>query len=396
MIQPENVDTSTVSPAAAGALRILLMGSLPLAAPWNGADKNLARFFATADTLNQFIVQTDRAEAWPPHVVPVRERSVSAMPTAQQKLRAFAYLLRYSGQADLVHFVASLQNPARAAGALMRFWHQLTGKPIIHTVPSIGDRVVRRDDFFADVTVAVSRYTQQLLLNAGIANVVRIYPPIDEAHIRPHTDVNALAREHDLGARAVLYPAHYGPTSGIAEMIDAFAALPAAYHDAVLAFACRTHPGQDAAFEAERVRQWAAAAGIADRVRVLATVSDMPALIQACALVALVPGKLVAKMDLPLVILEALLLERPVIIADQAPMNEALFGQAGQAVPYGDRAALTSALAALLADADRRRQLGAAGRRSVLDQCSAARTINQYQAAYQQAVECHKKKSASR
>jgi glycosyltransferase involved in cell wall biosynthesis len=364
--------------------RILMLSSVPLAAPWNGADKNMARLLAHADPSNHFIVQTDRDEVWPSHVESIRERRTSAMPTRDQKLRAFAYLLRHTGAADLVHVVASLSNPSRWSAPLLRAWTALRRRPLIHTVPSIGDRPVQRHNFPGDVTVVVSEFTQRLLTSQGVPNVVRVYPPLDEQ--RPASDPAVLAQMHTLGPRAVLYPAHYGPESGIGEMIHAFAQLPPTLDDAVLVLACRTHPHQDPAQEAARVMATARQAGLAERVRVLGNVRDMPALIRACAVTALVPGKLASKMDLPLVVLEALALERPVITSNKPPISESLLGGGGFAVRYGDVSALAAALTQLLADPQLRSRLAVQGRAAVRQHCQPTHIIERYRQIYDRAI----------
>jgi glycosyltransferase involved in cell wall biosynthesis len=367
--------------------RILMMGSVPLAAPWNGADKNLARFLVMADSVHQFIVQTDKTEQWDgERVFTVRDRLANPMPTPGQKFRAFAYLLRQSRSVDLVHVVASLQSPSRWSMELMRGWKRLYRKPVVQTIPSIGDNPIRQVDYFGDVVVVVSEHTRGRLVNAGIKNVGRVYPPVDARLFQPKSDPEAVRAKFDLGERAVLYPAHYGPTSGIMEMIQAFAQLPPELDDAVLALACRTHPNQDAAQEAEQVHQQAVQAGIGDRVRIIPVVDDMPALMEACAITALVPGKLASKMDIPLVCLESLLVGRPIIVADTPPMNEALLDACGHAVHYGNIPALTQALTTLLSSADYRARLGENGRRAVLEKCTPKQIIDEYQVIYQQVM----------
>ncbi len=369
--------------------RILMLSSIALAAPWNGADKNLARLLVQSDSNNQFIVQTGIDEAWPSHVGAVRLRGTSPIPTNREKLRGFSYLLRHTRDVDLVHVVASLSNPSPWTARLVHDWLAACRKPLVHTIPSIGDIPIKHQNFAGDITVVVSEHTRQLLTSHGVPNVVRIFPPLDERHLHPSTSATELAQRLAIGPRAVLYPAHYGPQSGISEIIRAFAQLPATLHDAVLVLACRTQPGQDSAREAQHAMAFAATAGIADRVRVIDHVSDMPALIMACMVMALVPGKLASKMDLPLVVLEALVLERPVIISDKPPMSEALFG-GGFAVRHGDVPALTAALAQLLLDSNLRAKLAAQGRAAVLQQCHPVRVVDRYKQIYQSAFEGHR------
>lgn len=363
--------------------RILVLSSLPLAAPWNGADKNLAAALVRADAQQTFRVHTGPDDLWPGHVLPVRSRHAGAMPTEGQKLREFLYLVRHLRHADLIHIVASLSHPSPWAAGLLRSVALLARRPIVHTIPSVGDRPVGRRHFPGDVNVVVSEHTRRRLRALGVPNVTRSLPPLDWRVLgRGRRPPAALAAELALGPRAVLYPAHYGPDSGIADIIAAFAALPAALGDAVLVLACRARRGDDAAVEAERARTLAAEAGIARRVRVIGDVAEMPALIQACALTALVPLRLASKMDLPLVVLESLALGRPAIVSDRPPLSEALLGEGGLAVPPGEPGALSAALAALLADGGRRARLGAQGQVAVRQQCDPAVVAQRYRRIY--------------
>ena len=86
----------------------------------------------------------------------------------------------------------------------------------------------------------------------------------------------------------------------------------------------------------------------------------MPVLIRACAVTALVPATLSGKMDLPMVLLESLALERPVLVTDRAPMNEAVL-DGGLTVGYGDVAATCAALERLLRLPDEAAVLARAG-----------------------------------
>ena len=368
--------------------RVLVVSSVPLAAPWNGADKNLSRLLVRRDRNNDFVVQTDLKEVWPDarRVIAIRSRSADEMPTAVQKLRAFAYLLRHTGAADLIHVVASLYDPPRLTGTTVRAWSDLRRKPVLHTVPSVGDAPIRRADFFGDATVVVSEYTRRLLVESGVLNVFRITPPLEAEDLRPRDphSPEALRRELKLGDRAVLYPTHYGEKSGIPEVIQAFSRLrgDARMDDAVLVLALRAHAWQDAKAEEQKTLSLAAKAKILGRVRLLREVTDMPALISSCAVTALVPDRLGGKMDLPLTILESLALGRPVVVSDRPPINEALLG-GGYAVPYGDVPALGAAISRLLRDSQLRRGLAEQGRVAALKACAPHAVIEQYQRIYE-------------
>jgi glycosyltransferase involved in cell wall biosynthesis len=372
--------------------RILMVSSVPLAKPWNGADKNLANLLVRRDRHNHFVVHTSAKEPWDPQsdVTAIRSRRVSAMPTTEQRLREIGYMLRHSGSADLIHLVASLHGPSSWTGPALRAWSTFRQRPLVHTLPSVGDVPIERRNFAGDATVVVSEHTRRRLQDHGVSNVFRVYPPLETDSLHPVHPARAEAaiREFGLGDRAILYPAHYGEDSGIREIIQAFSRLRGdlAPHEPVLVLACRSHAWQDPEAERLKILQQAAEAGISDRIRVLGHVFDMPALIRACAVTVLVPRRLNAKMDLPLVILESLALGRPVIVGDQAPISEALLGEGGFRVPYGNVPALASALARLLGSVELRQKLAEAGRASVLEHCDPENVVEHYQEIYDRVV----------
>jgi glycosyltransferase involved in cell wall biosynthesis len=364
-----------------------MSGSLPLAAPWNGADKNLARILIELDTSNRFIFHTGVDERWDDargnHIV--RSRHTAAMPTAQQKLRSFGFLLRHVRSADLIHLVASLEHPSPLNGLLVRCAAQIGRVPVVHTIPSVGDGMIKRRNFPGAVSVVFSEDTRDRLRSQGITNVIRVYPPVSLARLVPQSEPGAVRRQFDLGERAVLCATHYGPASGIPELIRAFAALPPQLADVVLVMANRTRAGQDRAEEERQVRAVAQQVGVEQRLRILNDVADMPALIRACSVTVLVPGKLASKMDLPLIVLESLALARPAIVSDVPPLCEALLGDSGCRDPYQNIARLTDAIAEIVSNPERAATLGLAGQRAIRDLCDPLRVIDTYQGVFDQA-----------
>jgi glycosyltransferase involved in cell wall biosynthesis len=87
----------------------------------------------------------------------------------------------------------------------------------------------------------------------------------------------------------------------------------------------------------------------------------------------------------PLAVLEALLARRAVVAADVGSIPEVIRdGETGLLVPPDDPAALASAIRHLLADADRRRRLGEAGRQLVLERFTAAHMARAFESVYKE------------
>jgi glycosyltransferase involved in cell wall biosynthesis len=368
---------------------VLIASSVPLAAPWNGADKLVAALIVRHDTENRYIVHTGEHEKWPDpgRIRRIRTRLESPMPTRRQKLRGFGYLLRHAVHADLLHVVASIHGDPRVSASLVRGVSRVARRPLVHTIPSLGDRPLRPRLLPGDVSVVFSQHSLEHLSRHGIENAVRLTPPIDLDRLRPGMPPERLRQELRLGERAILSAGHYGPASGLEGLLAAFASLPRDVADATLVLAYRHHPWQDARRERVRVMDLAARAGVASRTRLLGRVEDMPALIMACATTVLVPRSLESKMDLPLIVLESLALGRPVIVSATPPASEALLGQGGVAVAPGDPAALAGALTELLRSPEGAQAMGERGRTAALRACDPRRVVERYQDVYAMAMD---------
>ena len=98
-------------------------------------------------------------------------------------------------------------------------------------------------------------------------------------------------------------------------------------------------------------------------------------------MVALPSTNLYAKMDYPLVLLEAMAMERSVIVAESTPAAELADGGGALAVAP-DADALRASLAGLLGDSAARESLGKRARAHVLAEHDAIRMAQRYEALY--------------
>ena len=90
---------------------------------------------------------------------------------------------------------------------------------------------------------------------------------------------------------------------------------------------------------------------------------------------------------LPMSILEAMALERPVVATDVGGIaEEVLDGETGHLVPAGDPEPVARALLALAADTERAREMGAAGRRRQRERFSGEAMVDAYVRVFEQAV----------
>ena len=131
--------------------------------------------------------------------------------------------------------------------------------------------------------------------------------------------------------------------------------------DAHFVFACRIK--QDLSrLEEQRIRVWINERGLERRVHFFNELDRIHHLVAAATVQVLPAESLYAKMDIPLVLLESLREEVPVVIADILPLAELLERPVGLTVPPEAPSQLAEAVLELLDSPDRRRNMGREGR----------------------------------
>lgn len=342
--------------------------SKPVCPPWNDSSKNLAREVARSLRRHRPTIMTRRGRGSLPDVgrsafVYAREGRTSFSPSLRDNLRVFSYLLLGS-RADVWHFFFA-PNPRTSAAA--RIATSTRRIPSVHTVCSLPREVAALAHArFADVTVVLSRAAEARCLDAGIpASVVRRIPPaIAPLDVPTPTERSTLRATHGIGASAPvwLFPGDLEPGGGAEETIDAFASWGRREGRLVVAYRSKT---ARSAMHRSTLAARAHRLGLNHRVVWMGDTPRIHELVRLSDLVVLPARSPVAKMDYPLVVLEAMSMEKPVLVAEGTPAAE--LADAGGALaipPVAD--AVAEAAHTLLSDSDASARQGAAARDLVL------------------------------
>lgn len=127
------------------------------------------------------------------------------------------------------------------------------------------------------------------------------------------------------------------------------------------------------------LRRLAARLGISGSVEFAGFVPDPRALMCACDVI-VVPSRIEG---LGLAAIEAMALERPVVVSDAGGLVEVVgHEETGLVFPRGEPQALSEAIVRVLADPELARRLGKAGRRRVEERFDAARQVQLLQEAF--------------
>jgi phosphatidylinositol alpha-1,6-mannosyltransferase len=360
----------------------VLFVSKPVEPPWNDSSKNLVRDLALGMTRHDALAfgrvggetELGRARLEPIHPAG-KARFAPALADQARVLKR----LTFGPRADLWHFFFA---PNPKTSSVARSIAMLRRARSVQTVCSVPrDDVDPKRVLFADRVVVLSHFTAERFAAAGVGpeRVIRI-PPAAPPLVPLAPEERREARGAlgiDPDAPLVLYPGDLEFGRGARLTLEAHARLP---KEALLVMACRakTERAREALAELSAL---ATRLGTSERVTFLGETPKILELVGSADVVTLPSDVAYAKMDYPLVLLEAMALARPVVVATGTPAAELADGGAARAVaPETD--ALAEALSTLLFDAAQREALGAQARETALAEYDRARMARAYEALY--------------
>jgi len=335
----------------------ILFVSKPVAPPWNDSSKNLVRDIAGH----------------------LQEHSPVLMQRSRQGV--LRHLL-FGPSSDLWHFFFAPNLKSSTAGRLACALRRV---PSVHTVCSMPLDGARPSKLlFADLTVALSRAAQERFRQDGVSDeVLRVIPPCVPELAEPTAIERAeLRAKHELPRTAPIwiYPGDLEFGGGAEIALQGFAAWNRS--DAVLLMACRRKTPQ--ADEAQlRLRDLARQWGVAPRVHWLGETPLIHELLALSDFVVMVNPRAYAKMDYPLVVLEAMCLGRPVLVGKGTPSAE-LAEHGGALAAETHAEALTEAVERLNADENARAQLGRQARALATSKFSPHEVAAAYERLYEE------------
>jgi glycosyltransferase involved in cell wall biosynthesis len=342
-----------------------------------GVDTELVALYrvpANGPADNPWVAQAERA-GWPIHQI--------ADPSALsvRAVRRLAWRVRRAG-ADLLHTHDYKSNllgglVARQADRSMPW----VATVHLHTTTTRRLKVYRALDLFllrlADRVVTVSRDQRRLLLRRGVdRRRVVLIPNVIDAPAFAALAAGRVETRAALGVAEstplVLVVGRLTPQKGLDVLLVAMPSIVAAAPDALVLVA-------GAGVSAGALEAATAAAGLSSHVRFLGSRDDVPSLLAASDLV-VIPSR---SEGLPLVLLEALAMERAVVATDVGGIADLVYDREhAWVVPAGQPEPLAAAVNEALGSDEARATIAAAGRRRVEALASPERAARRLAAVY--------------
>jgi len=299
--------------------------SKPMVAPFHDGTKCFVRDLTNHVHSFEVAVLGGRerpSELTAAQVVALHHKTGGFSPALRENIKTLAWLI-FRSRADLWHF-AFAPNPRSSSAA--QFARALRRVPTLQTVVSPPRSFSEPEALlFGDIVVTQSRWTRDQFRGAfgfrGLtAPRLEVIHPVAPAVPRPSRD-SELRLRAELGVTAdeplLVYPGDLEMSRGsarIAELVQAFAEQR---KRGTFVFAYRNKtPGA-----AQRRAQLEARLDPA-RVRFIADTPLIHALLASATLILFPVEDLFGKVDIPIVLLEALRLGTPVVVSDEGPLRE--------------------------------------------------------------------------
>jgi glycosyltransferase involved in cell wall biosynthesis len=366
-------------------LRVLFV-SKPIAPPWNDGSKNLVRDIAShLVRARPTVLTTPGAPSVGERVTqePIYREGGGFAPGLVANARVLARLLRGDAM-DAWHFVFAPNRASSSAARVAIAARRATGWKgrVVQTVAS-APRDFREAPrlLFGDRIVVLSEWMRARLVGVGAsARDIRVVPPCAAAPERASEEaIVALRARLALGdGPIVLYPGDYEVSTGAITVARATRPILNAVPRATVVFACRPKTKNAEAARRAVLAEHGAGEG---RVVHVGEIPDLHALIAASSVVAFPVDDLYGKVDVPLVVLEAMALGVPLVLAGRGPLEMVA---AARFVEPAEPEALAREIIDLLTHVHAARDLGERARREHEARFSPRVVASEHDALYEE------------
>lgn len=366
----------------------IFFATRPIAPPWDESSKNLV--YQIAKRLDMFSIilltykdQLDFLNNPSVDIKKIYNRSNTRHISLGQKI-SFLFTFIFSN-ASIYHFYFT---PELYSSNIFRFIKRFKRGIFLQTfaTPIRNERLIPKL-VIGDFVVAQSNHSVQIIKSKGIHNISRIYPAIDTDCFKPSIDTTFLRKRLNISpeCKVVLYGGNYylGCNDDLIEIIRI---ISKENYKIKFILACRIGCRQDL-MERNRMKSILQREQIQDRVIFLEQVENMAQLIALSDIHIFPARKMYYKADLPMILLESLAMETPIIIPDIPPLNEIMKDDVGEVVPVGNLSLFVKAIQQLLKNKSLRLAKGKKGREMVIREFGLNNFILQYNTLYNKLLE---------
>jgi len=353
----------------------VLFVTRPLGSPWNEGGKNLA--YGIAKNIKNhkihLLVRENFNEKIGTNIVlhriyPSKHKyNISYL----EKLKLFYFLLKIKN-IDIYHFIYT---PELYSSRINKFLINLKSKKSIQTIPT-RLKNISNGLFFSDKIVTISDFTKNLLLKRKIKNVVKINTGIDANYFKPFRKDLKLSKKF-VGKFIVLIPIDLEKEKGSRIMLKVIESMKDV-NNILFIFSYRSTKKR--ILERKYLENNLAKLGLSEKVLFVKDPKDVRSLINISSIVVYPAIDTYEKHEIPMILLESMSMEKPVIVWDIEPINEIINGNEG--VKVGNYKDMKKAILKFVNDKNLVNKSGKLARKRVVSNFNIIKTAENYEKLY--------------
>lgn len=366
----------------------ILLVTRPIAPPWDEASKNfafsLAKDLSSNENLELHLMTNGIVSELPSGVIQERIYTHSQNDFSfSQKMRLFWFLFCKSHKFDIIHL---LFTPTKLNTFFIKSLLTFSKAKTVQTVATLREDMFSDEELkklmFADLVVTYSDYAKEKLERLGIKNVQRIYPGIDLENYHAR-ETRSLSAKYDARDFVINFAGEYTRLGAIDNVIDSFIEIAKKIHTAKLSMAVRVKNEKDAEKKKEVVAKLEQH-HLLDRVIFHDDGKfNMADIYNLCDISIFPVQNMHGKFDVPLVVVEAMACEKPVIISNLPILKEFANETNSVTIEKDNVQQLVGAIFDLYQNPEKCEALGKGGRKF----CEENFNIKKVAAAYEQVYE---------
>lgn len=358
----------------------ILMVTRPLGPPWNEGGKNLA--YGIAKNINNhkihLLVRKNFSEKIGSNIIlhKIYPSKYKYTVSYIEKLRLFFFLLNIKN-IDIYHFIYT---PEIYSSKINKFLMKLKSKKSIQTIPT-RLRNISNKLFFADKIVTISNYTKNLLLEKRIKDVIKIDTGIDTNYFKPFKkDINLLNKFKLSKKFVILIPIDLEKKKGTRVMLKVIRSI-SNLKDVIFIFSYKPTKRR-VILEEKFLKNILGKLGLLKKVLFIRDYENIKNLINVSDLVVYPLINTYEKHEIPMILIESMSMEKPVIVWDIAPINEVIRGNEGIKVKnYLD---IKNNIIKLINNRNLAKKIGKLARKRVINDFNIIKTAKDYTELYKE------------
>lgn len=345
----------------------ILLVTRPIAPPWDEASKNfaytLAKDLGAKKNFELHLMTRGILPELPKNIVQENIYTSSQNDfTFSQKIRSLFFQWKNRHNFDIAHY---LFTPTKLNSFVIKNFIQNNQAKTIQTIATLREDMLSDYDLkkliFADLIITYSDYAKTKLEKLGIRNVNRVYPGINLENYLPNNTRKKFTA-YNTDDFVISFAGEYTRLGAMDDVIDSFIQIAAKIPQAKLSMVVRVKNEKDAQKKRE----------IANKLKknnLLEKVVfhdngkfNMADIYNLCDISLFPVQNMYGKFDVPLVVIEAMACEKPVIISDIPILKEFANEKNSITIERGNLQQLTDAIFDLYNNPEKRTVIGKAGR----------------------------------